>query len=279
MPPTIAEAMRHAMTQLAKIESAKLDSELLLAKALGKDRVFIKAWPQQVIDEPQWQQFQRWIKQRREWHPLAHITGEKEFWDMLLTITPHVLVPRPETEVLVTQALQHIPYDVSWQILDIGTGSGAIALALAKERPHCQIHGTDLSSQALACAQQNQNKLKLKPMQWHHCDLFPNIKLKFDMIVSNPPYVEATEPNLLTELSQEPRLALVAEENGYALLQQIITQAPHWLHPHGRLIVEHGAEQSTRVQQMLQNNFHEISTHNDYAGQPRVTHAQIKSSA
>jgi release factor glutamine methyltransferase len=204
---------------------------------------------------------------------VAYLTGRREFWSLQLSVNPAVLVPRPETELLVELALERLPVDSRRAVLDLGTGSGAIALALAHERPRAALTGTDLSGAALAVARANARALGLERIEWLAGGWFGAVPgRRFDLIVSNPPYVAAGDP-ALAELAAEPALALTPGPGGLEALGAIAAGAAGFLNPGGCLLLEHGATQAAAVAALLaRHGFGGIATRPDAAGLPRVTH-------
>jgi len=202
---------------------------------------------------------------------MAYIMGEKEFWSMNLTVNPHTLIPRPETEVVVEQALLHIPLRATMEILDLGTGTGAIALAIAKERPFCRVIATDISSDAIAIAQINADKLDIPNIKFITGNwVKPVANCQFDLIVSNPPYIASDDPHL-SELIHEPKWALDAGEDGLSEIRKIVFGARNVIKYGGHLILEHGAGQADDITALYRtSNWTNITGIKDYAGLPRV---------
>lgn len=273
--PTLADALRSATTQLAPVhDSARLDAELLLATVLNKPRSYLHAWPELALTEAQARQFAALVARRATGEPMAHILGNREFWSLQLEITPDTLIPRPETELLVELALARIPGEAEWRIADLGTGSGAIALAIAHERPRCRIDAGDISAPALTVAGRNAQRLDLRNVRFHRGAWYaPFAGALFDMIVSNPPYIRTGDPHLHAgDVRFDPHSALVAGADGLDDLRLIVAGAPEHLRPGGWLLVEHGYDQGMAVAQLFtQAGFVEVCTHPDLAGQPRVT--------
>jgi release factor glutamine methyltransferase len=269
----IDAALADAIERLGPVsDSPRLDAELLLARALDVPRSYLFAHPEDVLDPNAVGRFSEVVDRRADGVPLAYITGEKEFWSMTLFVNPDTLVPRPETEILVDQALMRIPRRATLKILDLGTGSGAIALALAKERPLCEITATDISDAALSTARENarQNSLpniEFLPGSWFE----PVAGRKFDMVVTNPPYIPIDDPDL-ENLRHEPRAALASGQDGLDAIRHIAASAADVMNPGGTLLLEHGDQQQEAVAEILRNEgWSNIEIASDLAGQPRVT--------
>jgi release factor glutamine methyltransferase len=256
-------------------DCARLDAELLLARAIDMPRSYLYAHPEDTLDELAAARFETALARRADGESLAYITGVREFWSLELMVTPATLVPRPETEILVDLALREIPRDDAWQILDLGTGSGAIALAIAKERPLCGVTATDVSADALAVAAQNARQLDIPDIEfvagnWTE----PVAGRTFNVIVSNPPYVCAGDATL-DALRHEPQSALVAGDDGLDAIRTFARDCAALLESDGLLLVEHGAEQQNAVEELFASHgWADINCHNDYAGLPRVTVAR-----
>ncbi len=250
---------------------ARLDAELLLAALLRQPRTRLLAFDETPVDALTAAMFRVGAQRRMAGEPLAYITGVREFWSMPLVVTPGVLVPRPETELLVEQCLQHLDA-APRRVADLGTGSGAIALALARERPAWRIVATDASATALEVAQINCRRLgiqnvELRAGRW--CE--PLGDERFDAIVSNPPYVAPGDP-ALAALQHEPASALVAADEGHADLLAIGAGARAVLRPGGLLLLEHGTSQAQRLAEALAAlGYSRIACHRDLAGHDRVT--------
>jgi release factor glutamine methyltransferase len=261
------------------IESARLDAELLLAFALGVDRLRLYLdFEKPVLDEER-ARFRALVRRRGEERvPVAYLTGVREFWSLPLAVTPDVLIPRPDTETLVEAVLARLPRrDAPLAVLDVGTGSGAIALAIASEWPEAQLTATDVSDAALAVARKNAEALGLAHrVRFASGDLFAAVAdERFDVIVSNPPYVpEADAAGLAPELRHEPALALFAAGDGSALLRRIAREAPARLAPGGLLALELAPAQAADVTQCLREaGFEQLAEHRDLAGRVRALSA------
>jgi release factor glutamine methyltransferase len=262
--------------------AARRDAEILLAHCLGKPRSALLAHPEAGVGVQVAEQFVALLKRRTQGEPVAYLLGEKEFWSLALKVTPDVLVPRPETEILIETVLAATARDSRLNVLDLGTGSGAIALALAQERPHWNITATDRYPAAIAIARDNATRLghcsNLGRIEFITGDWFqPLGKRRFDLIASNPPYIATGDPVLATpELTFEPQAALIAGPTGIEALAHIAARAPRHLTAGGRILLEHGSDQAPVVRSLLETaGFSTIRTHQDLAGHERVTAAQI----
>lgn len=256
-------------------ESARLDAEILLSTSIDMPRSYLFAHPEDELDSLSLERFETLLARRLDGEPIAYITGRREFWSHELQVSPATLVPRPETEVLVDLALQTIPHDANWQILDLGTGSGAIAIAIASERPLCDITATDISADALAIAAGNAREASLGNTSFiEGCWTTPVRDRCFELIVSNPPYV-SDDDEALSGLRFEPRSALASGADGLDDIRILASDCAAILTPGGWLMLEHGATQQTEVARLLsESGWVDIACHNDLAGQPRVTVAR-----
>jgi len=277
LPPPIqaAELLRSAALRLQG-DGARLDAQLLLAHALGRSRSWLLAHEEALLGPAEQLEFAALLERRIAGEPLAYIVGEREFWSLALRVTPDVLVPRPETELVVERALALVNAAKA-QVADLGTGSGAIALALASERPQWQLVATDQSAAALAIAGQNARTLQLQNLRFVAGDwLAPLRGERFALIVSNPPYIAAGDAALADlALQHEPQTALTSGPEGLDALRSIIAAAPEHLLPGAWLVLEHGADQAAAVATMLvAQGFTHVRCHADLAGLPRVTEAQ-----
>jgi release factor glutamine methyltransferase len=275
------QVLHRAAKELAAVsESARLDAELLLAHTLGCTRSALTLHGDVLLSPAQAAGFAALVAQRLERVPVAYLLGEKEFWSLSLQVTPAVLVPRPETEVLVELALQFLPAGSASRVLDLGTGSGAIALALATERPQAQVTGSDVSEAALAIAAANGARLGLRQIRWRAGSWFDAVPgERFDLIVSNPPYVAADDPHLQA-LTAEPRGALSSGPTGLEAYERLIPAARDHLTATGWIVLEHGASQAPQIQNLLEvNGFYNVRSHPDYSGALRVTLGSLHSNA
>ena len=279
-PPTVAAALARATARLqrdpATAASAALDAQLLLAHVLGCPRSGLLAIDTAALQPGQAAAFEQCLARRARGEPVAYITGRKAFWTLELQITPAVLVPRPETELLVERCLALLPTPRA-RVADLGTGSGAVALALASERPHWQLTATDHSAAALAVAESNARALGLGNVRFVGGDWFaPLAGQRFDLIVSNPPYIAAGDAALEDPaLRHEPPAALSSGPTGLEALAALITGAAAHLPAGGYLVLEHGADQQQPVAEWLvAQGFRHVRCHADLAGLPRVTEAQ-----
>jgi release factor glutamine methyltransferase len=274
--PTIAELLADARAQLGGDEADK-EAQLLLEDACGISRSERYTHPQRVVEADQVARFYDWLQRRISGEPLAYITGRRAFWDLELDITPGVLIPRVDTETLVEQALQRIPPQAEWQIADLGTGSGAIALVLARERPQCKIVAVDVSVVALSVAADNARQLGLGNIEFIEGHWLRPVAGKcFDMIVSNPPYIESGDPHLLQgDLPHEPDIALASGSDGLDAIREIIDSGREHLRSAGWLLLEHGYKQGPAVRDLLnRHDYREIFTVSDLAGNNRVSGAR-----
>jgi release factor glutamine methyltransferase len=252
--PSIEDALHQAQSQLAVVTTtAHLEAEILLAHALDTNRTWLRTWPERIPAPEQYAHFRQLLARRSRGEPIAYLTGRRAFWDIELQVTPDTLIPRPETEHLVEQALERIPSDAAWHIADLGTGSGAIALAIARERPRCRITATDISPAALDVARDNANRLRIANVHfftghWFH----PLAGENFEMVLANPPYVHPEDPHLKQGgLRFEPTSALTSYPDGLTDLQTIANTARRHLLPPGWLLMEHGHDQGPAARVLL----------------------------
>jgi len=274
---SIQQLLSTATKSLQNSPSSELDTEILLAHVLKKNRSFLRAWPEKQLSEQQQLKFENLIAERKNGTPIAYILGEKEFWSHTFLVDKHVLIPRPDTELLIDIALETLSPRIPTNIADLGTGSGAIAISLALERPQSTIVAVDISAEALAIAKKNAAQLQANNIKFQLSHWLEGLSnSSFDIIISNPPYIESTDPHLLTgDVQFEPKTALVSNENGLHDIKMIIHQAPKFLKPKGFILFEHGFQQGKKVQSLLESaNFVNIKQFRDLQGHMRATLAQ-----
>ncbi|MCF5912460.1 peptide chain release factor N(5)-glutamine methyltransferase [Aeromonas veronii] len=274
----IQQARAHIMTVLAGGESPRADADVLLCHLLGCRRSYLMTWPERELDAAQQATLQAWLTRRLNGEPIAHLVGEREFWSLPLKVSPATLIPRPDTEVLVEQALTRIPQGPC-AVLDLGTGTGAIALALKSERPEIDVWAVDRMADAAALARENSAALGL-PIEVRDGSWFEPLgepdrdnTPRFAVIVSNPPYIDGADPHLEQgDVRFEPRSALVADDAGLADIRHIVAHAPAYLLTDGWLLLEHGWDQGEAVRQLLRDGgYREVATVRDYGDNDRVT--------
>lgn len=268
-------ALRLARERLVASPSASLDAQVLLCHVLARPSSYLFTWPERQLDAQQQQRFLDLLTRREQGEPVAHLTGEREFFGRCFSVTADTLIPRPDTETLVELALQLGPVGPA-RVVDLGTGTGAIGLSLALERPQWQVTLTDLSAAALSVAERNAQQLgagvTLQQGSWLEGCHGP-----FDLIVSNPPYIDPTDHHLDEgDVRFEPRSALVADQRGLADLATIISQASPRLVAGGWLLLEHGYQQGAEVRTlMVAGGFDAVRTERDLGGNERVTLGQL----
>jgi release factor glutamine methyltransferase len=275
---SIKDALIHATDALTCSDSSALDSEVLLAHALKKDRAFFRAWPEKTLTDQQQQDYTALISQRRHGHPVAYLTGEREFWSHTFHVNPSVLIPRPDTELLIEIILNTIDTHQAINIADLGTGSGAIAICLGLEYPRAHVTAVDQSSDALLIAKQNAKRLNCHNVNFLQSNWFEKVgQSTFDIIVSNPPYIDKADKHLQQgDVRYEPTTALIAGEHGLQDINVIASQAKHWLTDNGYLLLEHGFEQSTSVKTLLESHrYQHIQQFKDIQGHLRATLCQF----
>jgi release factor glutamine methyltransferase len=261
----------HAATQRL---GERIEAELLLAYVLGKPRSWLIAHADDVLDQAHADTYAALIERRAAGEPVAYITGHRGFWSLDLEVTPATLIPRPETELLVELALERLPRETSSKVADLGTGSGAIALAIARERPSAQVVATDVSVEALAVAQRNANRHHIRNVSFMKGVWFiPLVDKRFDMIVSNPPYIESADSHLTQgDLRFEPLSALAAGQDGLDDIRRIVGDAKHHVTTRGWLLIEHGWNQGEAVRMLLRNaGFVDVFTARDIEQRERVS--------
>ena len=269
-------AIAHAKERLShSSESPRLDAEILLCRTIDMPRSYLFAHPEDELDELAQERLADLLDRRAAGEPMAYIMGTREFWSHELFVSPATLVPRPETELLVDLALREIPGKAEWEILDLGTGSGAIAVAIAADRPMCQVTAVDVSEDALAVARENVRALSLGNVTLAQGSWTAPVQgQNFKIIVSNPPYVCSDDAALL-KLQHEPQSALAAGKDGLDAIRVLAADCAAHLEDGGMLLIEHGADQAAEVAALLESHsWTDICCHNDLAGLPRVTVAR-----
>ena len=266
--------MRRALAQSGLVP---IDAQVLLAHVLGRNRAWLAAHGDDPIPRTEAEVFFALARRRREGEPVAYLTGIREFWGLPLAVSSAVLIPRPETEAVVEIAVARLPADRVTRVLDLGTGSGAIALAIAHDRPRAQVLATDVSAAALAVARDNRQRLGLPNVEFLQSDWYADVPAtwragRFDVIASNPPYIVAGDPHLADgDLRHEPAGALSPGGDGLASFRRIVAGARERLAPGGTLVVEHGFDQAEAVRALFDAaGFDEVLSKRDLAGIPRV---------
>ena len=272
--PTIESLLKSA--ELPDSPSPRLDAELLLAHALGQSRSYLRTWPEREPDAAQCAAFAALLERRRAGEPVAYLLGRQGFWSLELEVAPHTLIPRPDTELLVETALALGPAGPA-KVLDLGTGSGAIALALASERPAWQLLGVDRVAEAVALAERNRARLGLGNARFVESVWFSTLGgERFALIVGNPPYIAAEDRHLSEgDVRFEPASALVAGEDGLADIRRIVAEAPEHLEAGGWLLLEHGYDQAEAVRALFAaRGFAAVESRRDLGGHQRITLGQ-----
>lgn len=278
--PTIGESLTHARAALKQAltlgdREAGLEAHILLGHALGKSRAYLITHHDAPLGTDALATFHALLARRLRGEPVAYLLGEREFFGLSLRVTPDVLIPRPETELLVELALALIPEQTTFEVLDLGTGSGAVAIAIAKHRPAAHITAVDQSAAALAVAQDNARRFGLATIRFVQGDWFGPLDKdnRFDLIIGNPPYIAEDDGHLKQgDLRFEPQSALASGPDGLDAIRTIVAAAPSHLSPHGRLLLEHGFEQGAACRKLFsEHGFLGVSTHSDLAGCERVT--------
>lgn len=266
-----------ALLRQARSRIDAVDAELLLAQVLQCPRTWLHAHWDEIIEPVLANRFESLLSRRESGEPVAYLTGRRGFWRFDLAVTPATLIPRPETELLVELALERLPPGRALRIADLGTGCGAIALALALERPRTHVVATDNSEDALAVARTNARQLAVGNIQFRGGDwLQPLAGEAFDLIASNPPYIAAGDPHLAAgDLRFEPAAALESGADGLDAIRTIVRDAPGYLHSQGWLLLEHGWEQGHAVRALMQSaGFVDIRTERDLEDRDRVSLAR-----
>ncbi|USQ14558.1 peptide chain release factor N(5)-glutamine methyltransferase [Legionella lytica] len=252
----------------------ELEAEILLCYVLGKNRAYLFAHPEELLTKEQYETYQSFLVKRAQGIPIAYITGEREFWSLNLKVNTHTLIPRHETELLVELALEKIPQDSQAWILELGTGSGAIAIAIAKERPNWNVIACDFSQEALQVAQENAQRHQVPNLSFHHSNWYSALpKRQYHAIISNPPYIAEQDPHLQEgDLRFEPRSALASAQDGLADLHLIIEQGYDYLLPNGLILLEHGYDQKLKVRAILNElGYKNVQCWKDLQGHDRVS--------
>jgi release factor glutamine methyltransferase len=265
--------IRDALQQWSR-DIDDIDARILLQHVLDVTHAHLIAHADRALDSKQAQSFRLLSERRARGEPVAYLIGKREFYSLRFTVTPAVLIPRPETELLVDLALTRIPLDLPWKILDLGTGSGAIAIAIAKHRPLADIVAADVSADALAVAKTNARQLDIDNVRFIEADWFGDFNgERFNLIVSNPPYIAPGDPHLARgDLRFEPRVALAADGEGLDCIRSIIAAAPAHLATGGALLLEHGYDQAEACRRLLiEAGFVMIFSRPDLAGILRVS--------
>ena len=275
MMQSIAQAIKAASTILAETsDSARLDAEVLLCHVLGCSATHLVAWPEKTLTEKQSHSFNQLIEQRHAGTPVAYLTGRKEFWSLDFKVTPATLIPRPDTEILVEFVLNQFSDRKKLKLADLGTGSGAIAIAIASEQPGWEITATDFSGKALSVARENAQAHQITNIEFIESNWFEQLdRQRFDLIISNPPYIAEQDEHLsLGDVRFEPASALISGKTGMDDIEHITKQSAQYLKPNGWLVFEHGYDQKQQVKScFVHHHFLKITQLNDLSGQPRVT--------
>ena len=274
---TVADLLQRHNELSTASDTALLDTELLLCHSLSVDRAWLKTWPDKILSAPDMQRFEQLFRRRLEGEPVAFIIGSQGFWTLDLKVSPHTLIPRPETELLVETAMQ-LELPNNSQVLDLGTGTGAIALALASEYPQWQMTAVDVQASAVELAEQNRLACQLKNVTIYQSDWFAAVANRqpqtlFNLIVSNPPYIEIDDAHLFEgDVRFEPASALVSGTQGLDDLQLVIGQSSGFLAPAGWLLVEHGHAQGLAVRDLFNEaGYVLVETRQDYNQLDRIT--------
>ena len=278
---SVGDWLKMAVARFNAVSAAPhLDAEILLQSITGIHRAMMYARPEHLLTTEQLEDLEPLVKRRALGEPIAYIVGIQEFWSMSLQVSSAVLIPRPETELLVEAALERVPLNEPSRVLDLGTGSGAVALAVAHARANAHVLGIDISHDALDVALRNQNKLGIRNVEFKRSDWFVSlVGQKFDVIAANPPYVALNDVDLSPSVAQfEPKVALYAGASGLEAIERIALEAPSYLNSKGWLVLEHGWKQGLAVRSLLvQHGFTHVVSRLDLAGHERVTEGQRSS--
>lgn len=273
--PAVAELLHDAGRRLASVsDTGMLDARLLLAHVLDRNLTWLQTWPEHVVTDDQLAAFNGLLARRKQGEPVAYLLGTQPFWTLDLEVSPDTLIPRPETELLVEKVLELLPADENCSLIDLGTGTGAIALALASERPRWDMTACDVSEGALRVARRNQQRLNLN-VSLVQSDWFSAVPpRRFHAVLSNPPYIETQDPHLSRgDLRFEPRSALASGADGLDDIRRIAAQAGEYLRQGGLLMLEHGYNQAAKVRELLvSNGYVKVESCRDLAGHERITY-------
>ena len=276
--PTIKVLLAQASKTLAgHSDSPLLDAEVLLGFVLDKPRTYLRAWCDSTLTDQQLAVFAALISQRQQGTPVAYLTGTREFWSRDFKVTSDVLIPRPDTELLIELSLDLIPKNQAVNLIDLGTGSGIIAVTLAAERSNAHVTAVDASLAALAVAKHNARHHQLTNIEIYQSDWFSNVpKSLFDLVLSNPPYIDPDDEHLQQgDVRFEPQSALIADNQGLSDIQIIADNARRYLKPAGHLLIEHGYNQAPQVQAIFNAlAYDKVQSYRDLSGQPRVSYGQ-----
>ncbi len=272
MTDTISQCLAKGHLLVESSESPRRDVEVLLSWVLECDRAYFYTWPEKLLTDEQQKVFDGAFARREQGEPVAHIMGEREFWSLPFYTDASTLIPRPDTELLVELALHNLG-EKPGRVLDLGTGTGAIILALASERPDCSFCAADFSANAVALAIKNAQRLSLSSVNIFQSNWFENVEGQFDLIVSNPPYIDKNDVHLSQgDVRFEPRSALVAEDEGLSDIKHIVCESKSYLLPNAWLMLEHGWQQKEAVQKIFkEHGYVEVETVKDCGGNDRVT--------
>jgi len=273
---TVSEALDWATEQLSESDDARLDSQVLLTYALNVSRTWLFTWPDKALDGATLTAFNALIEERKSGTPIAYITGYRDFWSLRLKVTPDTLIPRADTELLVETALTLKNVEKPCDVIDLGTGTGAIALSLANECPSWRITATDINPETLAVAKENAQTLELA-VSFKESAWFDAINDRYDLVISNPPYIESDDPHLQQgDLRFEPAGALASGQDGLDDIRLLVQQALKHLKKDGYLLLEHGYQQAEAVRSLMAKaGYTDIETHQDIEDRDRVTLGKI----
>lgn len=276
---SIESALKKAASLLQSLsDSPQLEAEILLSETFQHSRSYLRAWPERQLASEHAESFWALVQKRQQGMPIAYLTGRREFWSREFHVSPDVLIPRPETELLIELCLDLIPARQPFKLIDLGTGSGIIAITLAAERPFAQVSAAEVSLAALDVAKRNAEKHHVDTLRFYHSNWFADVpETLFDLIVSNPPYIAENDAHLSQgDLRFEPKISLSSAGQGLADISHIADHARNRLPTGGHLLVEHGYNQKMAVQTIFKKlGYDNVKTHDDLSGQPRVTYGQF----